>query len=269
MMQQEFQTAYRTLAAELGSPVGPSPELLEKRWQGVVGSRLQQSFYYVMDVHTFSVLRTHGFDILGYRDQDMQSPQALLTLIPEFQRVLTVHQLFCIHRVLSALPLTDLQEKQSGLFYVIRRAIQDAEGKIWSCQQTGEPWQYDEAGRAVSYLNWFHLIGPYRSEAIWGRVTHRKPCKYLHTIRRMNNQIELEKRKLLNELKFSVQQRDIIKQLLNGSTTREIAEIWGLSVNGVRYHYNTIKKKLENLFCMEFDSTKEAVSFLAEQQMSD
>lgn len=258
----------RAVHSDVADPAKPPPAKLEKRWTAIVAHAPPRSIFYVTDIREFSVHRTFGFSWLGREDHTITSLQDMLSLIPDFQRILTLYQVRAVYRIIQQECITDWDSRgRPGFFYVALRAVKDRDGRCWLAQQTSEPWQVDRNGRIVAYLNWFHLLAPYNGEGIRGEFFHRHSKQHQARIQRMNNQLLLEKQNLLSDLEIPVQQREIMKSVYLGQTTQQIARQWGISIAGVRYHYRQIKAFSEELFHQRFATTQEAVTYLAEQQI--
>jgi len=256
------------LRGRIGPPQDTTATEISECWQKFMNYRQPRSFYYLVDLREYRILQRYGMHWLGYDDDDFQTMFDYIHLIPEFQRAVAVYQIRGVYRVLDRLGVPgETDEAAYGFYYAAQRAVLDKEGRCWLTAQTSQPWQIDARRRVVTYLNWFHLLGSYENEGMRGEFFHVNTSKHAKIVSRMNNQLSLEKQKLLSELRFSPKQKDIIKNLQMGRTTAEIAELWELSVNGARYHYNIIKSKLESLFCQKFKTTEEAVSYLARQQI--
>lgn len=261
----------RAVHSDVSDPAKPSPAQLEKRWTAIVAHAPPRSVFYVTDVREFRVRRTFGFPWLGWEDHTITSVQEMFSLVPGFQLVLSLYQLKAIYRIIKQEHTTGITDWDSrgrpGLYFVSLRAVKDRDDQCWLAQQTSEPWQVDCNGRIVAYLNWFHLLAPYKGEGIRGAFFHRHSKQYQASIQRMNDQLLQEKQNLLADLGIPVQRRDIMKSVYLGMTTQQIAQQWGISIAGVRYHYRQIKAFSEELFHQKFATTQEAVTYLAEQQI--
>lgn len=257
-----------SISKELGEPTGPSKNCLNKRWDAVVRHSPPRSIFYITNIKDFTITRKHGFHWLGYDEHIVSSLKDVIHVVPQFQQLIILYQILGVYRILKKIDLELFTpDGYSSFYYSAIRAITDRQGKNWLVAQTGEPWQYDKNGRVVSHLNWFHIIAPYKGEAIRGEFFHKDPEKYAPKIEKLNKQLHLEKQKFLDELDFSVQQKEIIKAISLGQSTQYIADEWGITVHGVRYHYRRIKNVLEELFCQKFSTTEEAVDYLSEQQI--
>jgi len=256
------------LRARIGPPQATTDTEINECWQKFMNYRHPRSFYYLVDLREYRILQRYGMHWLGYDDDDFQTMFDYIHLIPESQRSVAVYQILGVYRVLDRWGVPgETDEAANGFYYAAQRAVLDKKGQCWLAAQTSHPWQIDARRRVVTYLNWFHLLWPYKNEGMRGEFFHLNTPKYATIVSKMNNQLSLEKQKLLSELCLSPKQKDIIKNLQMGRTTGEIAELWELSVNGVRYHYHIIKNKLESLFRQKFNTTQEAVSYLARQQI--
>lgn len=251
-----------------GEPVGPSQKYLQDRWHSILAHSPPRSVFYVEDMTSLEIRHRKGFEWIGYDEEEVFQIRDLTRMIPDFQKAIILHQVLGTYRVLDK---WSLQKPSTdgflGLYYSAIRAITDANGKNWLALQTSEPWQYDSQHKIVSYLNWLHILAPYEGQGVRIDFYHHEPKKYAHEVGKLNNMLQLEKQKLLEELGFTHQQKEIIKGLYLGRSTKAIAKEWEISVAGVRYHYGRIKNTLEEFFKRSFRTTEEAVVYLTSQQI--
>lgn len=264
----KWRNEIEVIIKKAGKPVGPSKQHLQNRWNSILAHSPPRSIFYVEDMTNFEILHRKGFEWIGYDEKEIFHISDLTKMIPDCQKAITLHQVLGTYRVLDKWSLQKPSTDGTlGLYYSAIRAITDANGQTWLTLQNGEPWQYDSQHKIVSYLNWLHILAPYEGQGIRIDFYHREPKKYAHEVGKLNKMLQWEKQKLLEELGFTLQQKEIIKGLYLGQSTKEIAKDWEISVAGVRYHYGRIKNTLEDFFKRSFRTTEEAVTYLTSQQI--
>jgi hypothetical protein len=217
-------------------------EALEK-WKNRLGSIPPKSAIFVFNIKKDRTEFVHGGNVLGYANDKSFTGAELGFFFHDNQRDILLYMMYSLHEL-----IVGFNGYKIDFYYVSKRAVKDINGKYWYAVQTTEPFQYDENGKLLSYLSWYHILTEYEGEPLEANFHCRNLKGDEKTIEKLEIAFSKIKSEILPTLGFTRMQRQVLKYLAGGCSTKETAEILELSESGVEYHNENILKLGKTLF---------------------
>jgi PAS domain-containing protein len=244
-------------------PTQSFEEIFEKDIEPIVKSPfLFNNFHWVTNIKEQKLAFVRGVErILGYNDEEFTF-QKSMDIIHENYRDFVVEYGIMAYRMVQE---KEFRHLSIHSYYTIQYPMRKANGNYVLVQMNASVIQTDSLGNPIANYNRFEVLGPYLGVpiVIRPRVYFRNYTNWPDLVAKAENDLAQRVSKILLErLKITMREKEVLTGYADGKNGQEIAEKLGLKTETIKTHSTKALEKSRKNLSHSFMNIKSVADYL-------
>jgi DNA-binding CsgD family transcriptional regulator len=254
----------RAYISVIGEPTVPEEKKAMEIWKGMCKYLPPRMCLLLTEVKTEKMIKSYGFDELGYPEGFPKDKDAFLNIHHENHKELVKFQSYAFFKALVDYPELVGENK---FILSATKGLYDINRKPWLIHQTSTTLQFDEKGMVSRYVSAYRIVKEYEGEPFLSDIAF-KP-KYNKEGQEVRKKIKSLRMNMLPGLGFTERQIKVIEMMSLGTIdSKKIATELGISEKTLSHHRSNILKTAKVIFPENnFNTASDVVNYLKEQKM--